>query len=150
MTEQQKQQAEILIAKYGFCSLETQQELEKAGFFEICKPSHVLVEDSSGKMVSFLAEDVEFLMLKEMEYIPMPQFHEVWGLLPTKIDMSKYYVPSPVNKHNAELFLQKQRMGYCELGNDISIIDVMFNNKIVSICESACWLWLQLKKDNLI
>jgi len=124
LTETQIQQANKLIKKYKFCTLETQKELQENGFYSHCVVNHFLIfidkcdsKDNKDECLCVLpdSKDAEFYTEKGFSYLPMPQFCEVWAALPELVT------------NNYFLFSKK-----------------------INMCEAACKLWLKLKKENLL
>lgn len=142
LTKKQIAQANVLIEKYGFPTLETQKELQENGFFEAVDVQHLIV-DVEPEIVIGLSEDIGFYSEKCMPHILMPQFHEVWNVLPNEI------------KKNGTTY-------YLELSNIIAYSNteagflssnenkIMLYNVGKRITEAVCRLWLKLKKEGLI
>ena len=154
LTETQIEQANALIAKYKFCSLETQKRLQEAGFFEKVETAHKLyLQKSKGFVDSETHKGMQELggnhvVIHENRYdktlltLPMPQFEEVWEALPNRILIGSY--------ENLKCVLEK-KVYYAEIGDgtvDAFNVGLQFEN--INICESACLLWLKLKVNNLI
>lgn len=140
MTEKQKEQAKILIEKHKFCSLETQKKLQEAGFFEVCKPVFSIMVSKSHFMSEVqlcLTETPNVLDI--FDVLPMPQFHEVWEMLPPYIRTHK----------NGDLESKK----LCEVSISYKLgitVSMKFGGHKINICEAACKMWLKLKEQNLV
>lgn len=133
LTETQITQANALIKKYKFCSLETQKRLQDAGFFEMVECNFGLEELilPNGKNIGFTTSDyMKFLGKKD--FLPFPQFHEVWEALPEKVYSA--------NKRMTDLIIYYKDVGI--------ITETPILNR--NITESACLLWLKLKENNLL
>lgn len=140
LTETQIEQANILIKKYGFCSLETERRLQEAGFFDKVECNMCITAHRYNKEIPCDVETIESaLPYGETIYLlQFPQFHEVWEALPadsnknqiTLIKTKIYYLDKSKNKGKYDWFEQ----------------DIINGN----ICEAACLLWLKLKENNLL
>lgn len=154
LTETQTKQAQDLIEKYGFCTLETQKELAKAGFFEKTEVQHLIVDvDFDKQIVVGLSEDIGFYSEKCMDYLPMPQFHEVWKALPNVMIRESIY--------EYFLDLSNNKISYREPYNNKVLVDyapeldeeyIMYETSVLdkNITEAACLLWLKLHKERLL
>lgn len=138
LTTRQIEQAEALIEKYGFCTLETQKELAKAGFFEKVKCNLSLCVDSNDETIEVWGNSKETFVISRFTLIPMPQFHEVWEALPEKIHWyENVYYPSLDTEKG---IVRYQYAGRTKVSEEI---------KDRNICEAACLLWLKLKENLL-
>lgn len=138
LTEKQTKQAQDLIEKYGFCTLETQKELAKAGFFEKVKCNLSLCVDSNNETIEIWGNAKESIVLSRFTLIPMPQMGEVWKRLPMELFIGK------------ELYIKvmdglKILYGRATDGNPE--YSYMFE---INITEAMCQLWLKLHKEGLL
>jgi len=145
LTETQTKQAQDLIEQYGFCSLETQEELAKAGFFEKVKAlSYIAIAKTSGIPISVLyIEDAGWAQENEhYAFIPMPQMGEVWKRLPQtlwsySLNINKGRICYVCSEDGLLLMLKNEELVY---------VDVQNGNPT----EAMCRLWLLLHKENLL
>lgn len=141
LTETQITQANALIAKYKFCSLETQKRLQEAGFFENVGCNMCITAHRYNKEMPCDVETIESALPygETIEFLPMPQFHEVWEALPEKIHWyENVYYPSLDTEKG---IVRYQYAGRTKVSEEI---------KDRNICEAACLLWLKLKENNLL
>lgn len=122
--------------EYDFCTPETRAELQANGFdFSVCKFG--ITEFIAARMQTDY--DVETKGL-----IPYPTFTEVWRLLP-----SIWH-----NKEEYCCILYQTSIDYEGMENEL-ILENKGKDMFVSIgneniCESACQLWLKLKKGGFL
>lgn len=135
LTETQIKQANDLIKRYGFPSLETQKQLQENGFFEAVNCPFGISEYGVNQMEIVIESD--FSPFSE-DVLRMPQFHGVWAVLPDEILSS-----------NKEIFYHKRLTVYgISYGTDT--YNHFFSLTETTIIEAACLLWLELKKENLL
>lgn len=137
LTTKQIEQAQDLIEKYGFCTLETQKELREAGFFEKVKCNLSLCVDSNNETIEIWGNAKESIVLSRFTLIPMPQMGEVWAALPERIKLpllDKFYTYPKRLTH--------LRVEYKDADILMGITD--------NITEAMCRLWLKLHKENLL
>lgn len=141
LTTKQIEQAQDLIEKYGFCTLETQKELAEAGFFEKVKVNfsiRILNSLSMNQVELCLTTTPDSLGI--FNILPMPQMHEVWKILPKEIEIGG-------DVHYLHLYLNIA--GYLDNANDYAD-GLIFDTNIMSETEAMCRLWLKLHKENLL
>lgn len=140
LTETQTKQAQDLIEKYGFCSLETQKELAEAGFFEKVKCNLSLCVDSNNETIEVWGNAKETFVISRFTLIPMPQMGEVWKALPKEIEIDG-------DIHYLHLYLNIA--GYLDNANDYAD-GLIFDTNTMSETEAMCRLWLLLHKEGLL
>jgi len=143
LTKTQITQANELIKKYKFCTLETQRKLKDAGFFQNVEVlSYIAIAKTSGIPVSVLyIEDVGWAQENEhYAFIPFPQFEEVWNVLPDYIIF------------NYGKAINANQICYYNISNrSVCIMIHSYDQKEnPSTCEAACQMWLKLKENNLL
>lgn len=150
LTEKQTKQAQDLIKQYGFCTLETQKELAKAGFFEKQVVMHYIVfldnVPETLPQSTFVATqgDIDFYAENDYHFIFMPQMGEVWKQLPPVLysDYSLCHIKYSAGGNG----ISYSKNGYVWNNGDSS------NNLKISnenSCEAACLMWLRLHKEGL-
>jgi len=101
LTKAQIAQANKLIKKYKFCTLETQKELQENGFFEAvnCALSIMIDEKQrpENQLSIWVADRPKGTFIQDKTFIPMPQFHEVWAVLPELVTNNYFLFSKKIN-----------------------------------------------------
>lgn len=147
LTTKQIEQAQDLIEKYGFCTLETQKELAEAGFFEKVKCNLSLCVDSNNETIEIWGNAKESIVLSRFTLIPMPQMGEVWRALKPEIINCGVSLYKSLNVH--DVYYEASLEDIEEMQSEsITFIGESIEND--NETEAMCQLWLKLHKENLL
>lgn len=143
LTETQIEQANVLIKKYKFCTLETQKKLQEACFFEKVECNMCITVHRYNKEIPCDVEAIESALPygETIGFLPFPQFEEVWEVLPDTVNPKKSMLT------NAKKGLNTHSIHY--RANDGFLYPYIFLLEI-NITEAACLLWLELKEKNFL
>lgn len=137
MTKEQKKRMEEMIIQYKFPSFDTQQKLDKAGYFEQKTNFGIrIVRITSGHVQLYLGHVEDVLDIYE-NYL-FPQAQEAIDRLPTVI----FTELALCQKLELNISLKSVWYG---CGN-VRFYEVESKN----ICEAACLMWLKLKERGYI
>lgn len=149
-TEKQLQQINDLVVRYNFCTLETQQKLHAAGFFEKVRCNlHLCIFSNDNDCRVVLENDLRLYgnySDKVLNYssnvkviIPMPTLGDIWDLLPVSIKFGYY------------LTMTKREVCYVSLNSqELNPDRIERHNSSENPCEAMCLLWLQLNEKGFI
>lgn len=148
LNESQIIEAAELIKTHKFPSLATQKLLQENGFFELLKTNMCLLvhkkldpeilKGTNGKSVGVDITEQSTFRANYNYIIPMPTFEEVWVLLPDEIHIA-------LNLHIKVMAGKKIFYGRAGDGN-VEFEEIVSSN----FCESACNLWIRLKREGYI
>jgi len=139
LTKTQIEQANALIEKYKFCSLETQKELQEAGFFNTTQANFSLCFDKNNETVELWGNSTEMVVLGRFALIPMPQMGEVWEVLPDCIEVNGVGFNKAIIGYSCHYYNEEKRISkYYTFGSKETFAD------------TSCQLWLKLYKENLL
>jgi len=158
LTTKQIEQAQDLIEKYGFCTLETQKELREAGFFEkvMCN-LRIFIPSNDTDCRVVLANDLYLYGNYEdkvLNYsqnkkaiLPMPQMGEVWRALKPEIINCGVSLYKSLSVH--DVYYEASLEDIEEMQSEsITFIGESIEND--NETEAMCQLWLKLHKENLL
>ena len=148
LNEKQIIEANDLIKQYKFPTLQTQKELQELGFFNLIKPNMCLLvhkelkteilQGTGGKSVSACTMELSESKRQYNHVIPMVQFEDIWKLIPNEIHIA-------LNLHIKVMAGNKIFYGRAGDGN-VEFEEIVSHN----FCESACKLWIRLKREEYI
>lgn len=161
LTTKQIEQAQDLIEKYGFCTLETQKELREAGFFEkvMCN-LRIFIPSNDTDCRVVLANDLYLYgdyedkvlnySLNKKAILPMPQMGEVWRTLPKVIKLPTAWSVQALSLDESGVYYHRNGFKDDKFQEPLTDIDDSFSEIEVSETEAMCRLWLKLHKENLL
>lgn len=144
LTTNQIKQANALIQKYGFCTLETQEKLCKAGFFKVVKPvfSIRILKSNDTQVELCLSETEDILGI--FHKLPMPQLHDVWAALPDHIMIDNIFYCA---KEYTMDMIGVWKMKYRDTKTNLTKIQIPLS---ISHVETASLFWLKLNQSGLL
>lgn len=138
LTDNQINKANVLIQKYGFCTLETQEKLYNAGFFDTVKPAFAIriVKSTYTQVELCLYETGDLLGISHI--LPMPQLHEIWAAIPETVRLNDYWCHKQIKRNDTVIVNS----------SDFQDNEYLFFNS--NLCEAACLLYLKLHENKLL